>query len=341
MATIELFKDIPLTSNSMGRILPLLTTSSSFTKMTVRLAVEGVTTGKSPKSLSDCKSHRVLQPSSGSVCSMVKRGCCWGKIVLCFRNVRHLTLKNVTLEKFSDFMSIVCDFPLLETLVLDDLSWQCRSINKSRSSTYYRQLRRPVHIPLLRLRNNHTIDIARWLMAQHHVPSTQVLHFESGDLETNKTMRDLIAAVGSTVEVLQYTLPFSMNIQEYLEHAIDVNKCTNLRILHLYNVILIPSRNPPCVAAILNQASSPHLEKLVLTILFKDCVALDCFDWVTIGEMLSTEKFPSLKSVQIRIPDDGDFDCDEAENLIRRQKLSTWDEQGVLEVERFYPSNED
>ncbi|TFK40728.1 hypothetical protein BDQ12DRAFT_721347 [Crucibulum laeve] len=237
-------------------------------------------------------------------------------------------------DKFSDFLRLVRAFPSLDTLSLSDLQWRPTGL-VANPPQFYQPLRRPLHLPLLNLRTEHGVDVARWLLKQSTIPTIHAFYFETHKYEVNHAMKKLIEETGDTINDLRFSLTFVNSVEDNLHHSIDLGHCINLRKLQLHNIILIPNLAithaiAPWVPVMLSQANSKNLEEIVLTLLVNEQAGLECIDWKKISLVLQEPRFNALRILRTHIKQGGNLDVVKMEDIIRK-KLQA--QQDILLVE--------
>ena len=131
-------------------------------------------------------------------------------IISTFFEIKELGLHLMAFDKFSDFVDLVCSFPLLESLSINQVKWLHST---TPASPHIRRLPPFFSMRFLDLCDSNAVDVAEWLFAQDSMPTVEILHFDTHRYEPNHAVRRIIESSGPTIRHLQFDLTFANEIR--------------------------------------------------------------------------------------------------------------------------------
>jgi len=112
-----------------------------------------------------------------------------------FAGIVCLRFSEIELDGFANLSSLICAFPHLENLVLDDIEWD--DTDSSRRPPF------PTHLRALETRWSRAHSILEWLLSSEKLPLLHALYIHSDDHVQSNVLDRLLPLFGSSLQKLE------------------------------------------------------------------------------------------------------------------------------------------
>ncbi|TRM60340.1 hypothetical protein BD626DRAFT_549668 [Schizophyllum amplum] len=246
--------------------------------------------------------------------------------------ITRFRLSAVAVDTLDDILALVCAFPHLETLALDDLIWDFTE----GSSLHVL----PPSLYRLHLGSLYKRDILQWLLTRATVPFVRHLSLGAVAPPDTPAIGAYVAAAAPELHSLRVvfnSLDAGGDAEDFCT-AVKLSRCFALRSIWVDELVyfaLFRLTSPfPWIAAILLQAAAlPVLTRIMLSLHIDAANQLDASEqpahWARLDAVFVPPNFPALVSVDVLV-------CGEADlrmvDVSLRMKLPMCAGRGLLRV---------
>ncbi|KAI4523438.1 hypothetical protein K525DRAFT_282701 [Schizophyllum commune Loenen D] len=236
------------------------------------------------------------------------------------------------MDTLEDLVALVCAFPHLETLALDDIGWDVPDASPSHQF--------PVGLRRLHLGSLYKRDLLEWMRARSPVPLVKHLSLGAVSPADAQEIGEYIAVANSQLQSLRVafnSLDAGGDAEDFSK-AVDLSRCTALRSLWIDELVYfalfrLTSPFPWLVEILLQAAVLPELERITLTLYIDAAEQLDASEkpahWTALDAVFAPPNFANLVALDVLI-------CGEAAlpsvDVALRAKLPTCASRGLLRV---------
>jgi len=235
-----------------------------------------------------------------------------------FNKITQLSLVDLSFDKFERLVELVCSYPLLEHIHLDDIFWAKKPSLASRS------MRVPARLRRLDLGTCPKEVIIEWLSSYHSLYALDTIYLSSVTIQQMRPIALLLRNLGHNLHHLQ--IEFSSTLEE--DSGMPILSTSPLLSARLYYTILLEffcdivdlAHNDQLrsiricdkmhynlhtgttildkVAAVLSQIVSDHIEFVELTIFRDDLI--DIAGWSSLANVFAKPQFAALRLINIK-----------------------------------------
>jgi hypothetical protein len=284
---LNLFHEVSVTRQNAAGFVALLNTPSSktFTSYIVRLSL--VDLGRERSQSADQNTLILSFPT--------------------LPNVNTLSLFNTNFETFTQALNLICSFPELHDLSLDEVTWFHR---------YDRIPQVPSHLPSsvptlqsLTLNRCPKVDLLNWLLCQDETHAhIHTLHMDGISALETVAIAKFLPRLARSLQHLHFG--YTQHADESLRQDVSLSTLTNLYTL----VFGAPATRQSWPAVALTQLNSPHLHSIAFT-LGGSFMVLKMTDWTVIRQVMMKQH---IKRISMAVSA-WDMDRQEAESFVGNQ----------------------
>ncbi|OCH92083.1 hypothetical protein OBBRIDRAFT_751976 [Obba rivulosa] len=262
-----------------------------------------------------------------------------------FKNVKTLFLFEVRFDTSKDVLDFLSAFPVLASLYFHGVSWHNDLLGHATLDDLKKLTGKAEHGRMqlsylfLDSRSSPTL-VTEWLLNHPTEQRLRTIQLCWRELESMKSVGDLLHASGASLERLQVEFPSGVPEGVVLEDQLSLAQNTGLRSLHFGGLSVrvdtartfLARRLFPWVLGMLSQLRSTRLEEITFELEITTVHDLDRLDWERMDAILSRLEFLGIEVTFYVACAKTTATTDKDIKSLIRERLTGFSEKGTLRV---------